>query len=118
MAHQIDMETPFMAYIDVTTPLTSGVIYHEDALTVYGTYSTVGQASRALINAVEKGHKIQGRKFGAEQLDKMIVSSQGVHEFLDIEVEVTSMYGQKVTIRTSQVGNPVYDPSMDSYYSI
>ncbi len=95
-----------------------GIIYHEEALTVYGDYATVNQASRALLNAIEKGHKIQGRKFKAEHLAKMIVSSKGVHEVIDAEVEVTSIHGQKITIRRSQVGNPVYDPSMDSYWSM
>lgn len=93
-----------------------GIIHHEETLAVYGSYATVGQANRALINAVEKGHKIQGRKFTAEQLNEMIVSTADAHKALDTEIEVAIMYGKKIMIRRSRVGDPIYDPSIDNYW--
>ena len=63
-------------------------VFHNESLTVYGTYNTEAKALLALNNAIEKGWKLQGRKYTFATLKSLTVATKEVFETLDYDVEV------------------------------
>ena len=98
----------------------SAIIFDTKTLTPICSYPSLDEARRRLTNAIEKGHKLRGRKYSRDWAERMdAVDADYYNESIDHDVEVINMMsGKPVTIKASQRGNPVYDVSMDSYWSM
>ncbi len=96
------------------------VIYDTKSLHVVARYDNTLIAHRMLANAINKGHRLDGRKYSRDWLERMEVTT--AHNFntnIDHDITVKNlMSGQSVTIKASQRGSPVYDPSMEGYWSM
>lgn len=96
----------------------TGLIFNRESMGIIASYANEDVAIRMLKNAKEKGHKLQGRKYRAETLDKLAVCTPEVHRTLDTNVEVRNlMSGKPVLIKRSEVGTCV-DPSTERYWSM
>lgn len=91
-------------------------VIHDENMTVYARYSDMKIAERMLVNAIDKGHRLQGRKYQAEVLDGLMISTPESFVEQDTIVEVKSlMNGKLVQLRKSEVGGPT-DPSTERYW--
>lgn len=99
----------------------SFLVWDTFSLSVYAKYDTEARALRALSNAIDKGWKLQGRRYMATTLERLVVGPIEMHAAADTEVIVYNILnpdGEGVKIKRSQKGNPVYDPSTEGYHSM
>lgn len=95
-------------------------IYDTKTLHVIAHYDNTLIAHRMLENAKTKGHKLNGRKFSGDWLERMEVTTvENFRTNIDHHITVKNlMSGQPVTIWASQKGMAAFDPSMEGYWSL
>ena len=96
--------------------------YIHDAFnfSVYASYDSEAKALRALTNALEKGWKIQGRKYSKNTLERLSVVSKEEFDAADTMVETFNLLDPEkrtVWIKRSQKGTYM-DPASESYHSM
>jgi len=97
--------------------------YIHDAInfSIYGTYDSEAKATRALLNAREKGWKIDKRKYPQSTVDRLTVISKEEFDLADVEVETFNMLNPDagpIMIKRSLKGNPIHDPACEGYHSM
>lgn len=94
-------------------------IFHVESLTVYGVYNSEGMAVKALRNAVEKGWKLQGRKYMPVTLNSLTVATKEAHAALDYDIVVTYPGSDPVRFVTMKksVEGTYMDPTTETYMS-
>ena len=99
--------------------MSKGVIYDPEHISIIATYGSTAEAGKRLNNALHLGHKIQGRKYRQEWLERMDVTTlEHFHNEIDHDVEVINMMSNKpVIIKASQKGG-VNDPSTERHWSM
>ena len=96
--------------------------YIHDALhfSIYARYSSEAKATRALLNAQQKGWKIQGRRYNRDTVERLTVISKEEFDLADVEVETFNLLnpnGGPVMIKRSLKGTHM-DPATESYHSM
>ena len=96
------------------------VIYDTKTLSVICSYPDKAEAERRLNNAIEKGHKLRGRRYSRDWCERMAAEDADIFRTtVDHDVEVISLMSkQPVIIKASERGNPALDPSTESYWSM
>lgn len=96
----------------------SAVIYDTKTLSVICSYPDKAEAERRLRNAIDKGHKLRGRKYSRDWCERMAAEDADIFRTtVDHDVEVTSLMGGTVRIKASERGGPC-DPSTERYWSM
>jgi antitoxin component of MazEF toxin-antitoxin module len=97
----------------------SAVIYDPLNIKVIATYADKAVARRMLNNAINKGHKLDGRRYIADRLAMFeVTTAEDFRENVDHFVTVKNlMSGKDVTIKASDQGTCV-DPSTETYWSM
>lgn len=96
-----------------------GIIYDTETAHVIGRYATVEVAQRSLKNALERGHRINGRKYSADWVQRMAATDIDTFNN-EIDGWTTSknlISGAEIRIKKSEKGG-VCDPGTESYWSM